>query len=192
MVEEKYWKSLVNSAQEGTMLYGILGQNSNIREKMFDNMEYLINYTGTKKASNDFDIAKAIIEMEGGTLAFTQNLDLFLPYIHENVGELIAPCIKSPESSAIIKERFEQIKEKAQTGDFFTMVNVMENNPLFKEEYDKYSYFAKLYQIALEGITNKDSNLENSSFNSYTSSLDATIRYILILIIVSIMHEKEH
>ena len=141
ILKEK-WKMLLNNSQNSIDTLRVYKENPEISKLVLSNIPFLINYTDI------FDsglIAKELIDFDEGEEAIAENFDVLLEDCASNFDSLYIPLLKDEKHRKIAKENFEILKQNATVPEFFNFIRKIENFPEFEKEFNKYSFFEKLY-----------------------------------------------
>lgn len=140
------WKILLRNSIEPIRTLEVYKKNQDIEKEVVHNVPYLIQYSGIKDIGL---IAKALEDFEGGKKAIVDNFEDLFEYAYTNFDVIFCSTLETKEGINIAKAKFDSLKSKAPISEFFRVIEKLEDNPEFKEEAEKYSFWKNLYKQSL-------------------------------------------
>ena len=144
------WRIIYQNSAVPTIPLAAMIQDDEIRQEVFDSVEFLINYGEFRDTA---PLAQVIGNAKHGAYIIANNFEEFFAGCLTDLSSITLPCIETPYGRRVIKENFERIKSKysknqwdTPVGGFFATVSKMEGFPELAEEYEKYGYLAKIYE----------------------------------------------
>ena len=158
------WRIILNNVKNSINILQIYRKNNEISEEVLKDIPYLINYSNIDDAGI---IAKQISYFTGGRDAIAKNFENLIKFSHTNLDLIFSSALDTPDGKKAIKENLKILQNNPK--DFFKFIISVKDIDEFKEEYNKYSFWAELYFL----IDTYDSEIglsENHLYNSYEKS----------------------
>ena len=146
------WKNIYCNSQNGVELLELFAKDEETRKNILDNISFLISYGDCEDTGI---LCKYLGSIEGAEDVITEKFQELWYFCIDNAHNIIIPMLKTEKGRKIVKEKFETIKDKffpdsrfgtLNIKGFFKVVNSIKNIEGFEEEYEKYGFWADLYE----------------------------------------------
>lgn len=136
------WRIVLNNSSNPEEVLEVYSTNQDISKLVVSDVPYLMKYSNIMDYGR---IAKQLSLFEGGEEAIAANFDELLNFCFSNYDSIFISALKTSDGRKKAKENFEVLKEDAKVDEFFRFIEKIKDVPEFEEEYNRYSFWSKMY-----------------------------------------------
>lgn len=136
------WRIILNNSSNSEEILEVYRSNPEISKLVVADVPYLMKYSNIMDYGK---IAKQISGFEGGEVAIAENFDELLNFCYSNYDSIFISALQTSAGRKKAKENFGVLRESATAQEFFRFIEKIEDIPEFEEEYQKYSFWMKMY-----------------------------------------------
>lgn len=142
------WKDVFENTLDGHLVISILSKDDEIRKECVEEFDFFIDHS---RLRNINEIIALVSRFEGGENKIIEEFEECLKCFKIDYNKLFTIGLNTPEGREKVKQNFHLLSKRSENiGSFFDFVHKLEDEEGFEDEYEKYSFWADLYDMVKE------------------------------------------